>query len=76
MKKITPEVLKALMKEAILHVTFAVKLYKIQIASGRLFLHEHPDQASGWDLKCVQDLLKALGVQLVWGDMCAFGMTQ
>ena len=45
-KKMAPEVLKARMKEAILHVTFAVKLYRIQMASGRLFIHEDLDQAS------------------------------
>ena len=76
LKKMTPEVRSARMKEAILHVAFAVKLYKIQIAGGRFFLHEHPDQASSWDLRCIQDLLKAPGVQLVRGDMCAFGMQQ
>ena len=29
---------------------FCTQLYKIQVAAGRYFLHEHPDRATSWRL--------------------------
>ena len=53
---------------------FVTKLYKIQIDSGRLFLHEHPASASSWQLKCVENLNRIEGVQIAVADLCMFGL--
>ena len=34
--------------EAIKHLHFVVSLYKLQLESGRHFLHEHPAGATSW----------------------------
>ena len=60
-------------EEACVHIRFVVELYREQIEGGRYFLHEHPDGASSWTLKCVEELLKVEGVQRVIGDQCQFG---
>ena len=39
--------------EAVEHIEFVVKLYKKQLAEGRYFLHEHPETASSWSLRCI-----------------------
>ena len=48
-KRMSLDRVETLRKEAVLHLHFVVSLYKIQLSSGRHFLHEHPAGASSWD---------------------------
>ena len=58
-----------------MHLDFAVELYNLQADSGRLFLHEHPKDASSWDLKSVRALASRPGVISVIADQCMLGLT-
>ena len=49
---------------------FCCELYKLQAEAGRYFLHEHPAQATSWQLAAVRELLETNGVQSVVGDQC------
>ena len=60
--------------EAKKHIEFVVQLYKEQIENGRWFLHEHPHQATSWDLEEIKKLEKELNVQLVVADQCMYGL--
>jgi hypothetical protein len=51
-------------EEAVEHIKFVTELYEVQHKGGRLFLHEHPAQASSWALKSVQDLSTKKGVYM------------
>ena len=42
------------MQKAREHLIFSTCLYIEQVRAGRLFLHEHPAQASSWSEGCVQ----------------------
>ena len=42
--------------EAIGYVMFVMKLYKIRMEGGRVFLHEHLARAASWKLKEVQEV--------------------
>ena len=63
-------------EEAMKHVGFCIELYKLQIAEGRYFLHEHPLTASSWRLPGMISLLSHPEVACVTSDMCQYGMTQ
>ena len=52
---------------------FCCELYKLQAEAGRYFLHEHPAQATSWQLAEVRELLETNGVQRVVGDQCQYG---
>ena len=41
-------------KRARRHLEFVCELYHMQLARGRLFLHEHPAQADSWEELCHQ----------------------
>ena len=75
-KRMDPEKKERMIREGKRHVEFCMMLYKIQHDNGMYFLHEHPYSATSWKLPIVQDLMKLDGVQVVKGDMCAFGMWQ
>ena len=62
-------------QEAIRHVEFCAALYRLQSASGRYWLHEHPNGASSWNLKTIAQLLRLPGVTRVRADQCAYGLT-
>lgn len=38
----------ALWEKGVRHMQVAIKIYKLQIESGRYFIHEHPNSASSW----------------------------
>lgn len=48
-KSSTPEEYEERQKKADRHLEFVCNLYRSQCLAGRLFLHEHPRQASSWD---------------------------
>ena len=60
-------------RKAVRHLEFVSKLYKIQWDAGRLFLHEHPQQADSWEEPCMRRLLSLLGVDKVEMDQCQLG---
>ena len=62
------------LQQAIEHVNFCIKLYRIQMKKGLYFLHEHPCGADSWELPEVQKLMEDERVLVVRSDMCAFGL--
>ena len=71
-----PNKVRLLKEEAMKHLEFCCDLYKIQVASNRYFLHEHPWSAHSWNTQCIRELHKLKGVSAIRGDMCRFGMKQ
>ena len=69
-----PAVVKREIDEAVGHLNFCVEVYQMQMAAGRLFVHEHPHSASSWTRPEITQLVMAPGVDMVTMDMCAFGM--
>ena len=59
------------LKPAIEHLTFAVKMCRVQLEEGRLFMFEHPAGAMPWSNKVTTDLLGSKGVKRVEFDLCA-----
>ena len=55
------------------HIRFVVKLYRIQVESGRWFLHEHPAGATSWQMAEVVKLSKEAGVVINVADQCMYG---
>ena len=62
------------LEEAKKHVRFCVEIYRMKIASGRFFSHEHPNSASSWAMPEVVGLAMFAGVVTAVCDMCAYGM--
>ncbi len=62
------------MKSAREHVSFCIKLHKIQHATGRYFQHEHPQSARSWTEVNMQSAENLAGVTTVHAHMCEFGM--
>ena len=58
---------------AVRHIEFTVELYREQHQGGRLFLHEQPQSATSWNLRCLKSLAEIPGVGRVVGDQCQFG---
>ena len=56
------------------HVEFCCIIYKMQLAGGRHFLHEHPWGARSWDMKCIQELMEDWRVMISKADLCLFGL--
>jgi hypothetical protein len=55
-------------------LTFAAAIYKLQVLSGRHFLHEHPAGATSWGHPTMAKLLATPGVDAVVAHQCAFGL--
>ena len=62
------------MKNAKEHVEFCLGIYKMQMAAGRYFLHEHPNSATSWSMPEVADMVAHEDVNIVTCDMCAYGL--
>ena len=73
-KKMDPERVEVLRKEAVQHLHFVVGLYKLQLEGGRHFLHEHPATASSWADPLMERLMKQRGVSTVVSDQCEYGL--
>lgn len=69
-----PKVVQKEVDEAKRHVRFCIELYKIQVRSGRFFVHEHPATAKSWEMAEMVELGAERGVGIVTFDMCCFGM--
>jgi len=64
---------KKKLKEARVHLKFVRELYELQMGRGKLFLHEHPEQAGSWEEACIQKMLGMLGVSTTVLDQCQLG---
>jgi len=47
-KNMTDEQVRKIIATARLQFHFVLKIYEMQLAAGRRFLHEHPQSASSW----------------------------
>ena len=56
-----------------MHLAWMCKLYRRQVAAGRLFLHERPGSATSWQERCVLDVLAEPGVERITADQCQLG---
>ena len=63
-----PELVAAERAKAVKHMEFVRRLYRKQVEAGRYFLHEHPAQATSWNLPCVSEVAALDGVATVVGD--------
>ena len=43
-------------RQALVHLSFACKLMKVQLRAGEYFLYEHPLATSSWSQTCVQEV--------------------
>ena len=55
-------------------LNFAVKVYELQLAAGRHFLHEHPVGATSWQEESVVALRSRPGIGEVVGHKCRYGL--
>ena len=60
--------------EAKEHIKFVVELYKEQVKNGRWFLHEHPAQATSWDMEEIKQMAAETGVKITTADQCMYGL--
>ena len=64
---------KQKLTEAIGHMKLCCELYTEQHKNGAYFIHEHPEGADSWTLKCVIALEQLPGVQKIRIDQCFYG---
>ena len=64
----------ALWEKGVRHMQVAIQIYKLQVESGRYFIHEHPNSASSWKIHEMTKFMSERGVDKVVGHMCRFGM--
>ena len=62
------------LKEGIEHMRFLVKMYKIQVDQGRVFLHEQPAHAKSWMIPEIRSMMAETGVTVVEADQCMYGL--
>ena len=72
-KKCHPNIVQAEKKAGLVHLAWMCKLYAKQAAAGRLFLHEHPGNATSWNEQCVLKVLQLRGVACITADQCQLG---
>ena len=53
---------------------FVIKLYKKQVDSGRVFLHEQPAHAKSWMIPEIREMMNEVGITLVEADQCMYGL--
>ena len=52
----------------------SITIYRLQIESGRHFIHEHPKSASIWTSPEITQFISEIGVDGIVGRVCRFGM--
>ena len=72
--KLTWQDREELFATARVHLEFVCKLYKMQQDAGRYFAHEHPQAATSWREKSIEEIRKWTGVQCLTIDQCAYGL--
>ena len=73
-KRMDPERVRKILTRARLHLAFCCELYRIQVAEGRHFIHEHPALATSWGEPCVKRLLRMPEVKVTTTDACQYGI--
>ena len=64
-----------MIKEARELLRFSCSLYKKQIDGGRVFLHEHPANATSWQTQEISAVIDLEGVVSRRLDMCRYDLT-
>ena len=72
--KMTTEEVTEKLKAAAEPIRFTLELCLEQHKQGRMFLFEHPADASTWTLKCMHDMMAIDGVYSAKFDFCMLGM--
>ena len=57
-------------EEGTKHLEFCCKIYALQIAAGRYFIHEHPLTATSWDTECMARLRASPAVYTAEAQVC------
>ena len=73
-RKMDPERVEELRKQAIAHLHFVIGIYRMQLDGGRHFLHEHPAGATSWKDDWMMRLLQHPKVATVTSDQCEYGL--
>jgi hypothetical protein len=60
--------------QAVAHIEFCIRLFRLQRNRGDYFLFEHPESADSWNLPIVQEFLQTDGVQTSVVDQCMYGL--
>eukprot|EP00974_Lingulodinium_polyedra_P026548 2560677-Lingulodinium_polyedra.AAC.1 len=69
-----PAVVRRRRAEARTLLAFVAEIYGLQLKAGRHFVHEHPEGATSWNEKCMQDILNDPRVSTVVGRQCQYGL--
>ena len=69
-----PKEIARRIKAGRIHLRFCAELYRMQLAAGRHFLHEHPSGASSWQVRQIAQLLDHPKVHSVVSHQCMFGL--
>ena len=72
--RMSPEERARRLAEREVILRFAVEVYRMQLAGGRHFLHEHPLGAESWKEPFVEKLMGDSRVGSVIADQCRFGL--
>ena len=56
------------------HLEFCCKIYMIQVAAGRYFIHGHLLTATSWATECMTKLRECPAVYTAEAHMCAYGL--
>ena len=73
-KKMKRTDVRSKLTEAMSHVRFCFELCLEQHVNGRLFIFEHPAEASSWGMRAMQQMRALDGVRMVKFDFCMLGM--
>ena len=73
-RRMDPKRLEKLRREAVMHLQVVAGLYKLQVESGRHFLHEHPATATSWSDPWITRLLQHPKISAVVSGQCEYGL--
>ena len=72
--KVSEKEVRQKLYEALKHLKFALEICKEQHEAGRLFVFEHPVQATSWGTRMMKRILNMAEVEAVNFDFCSLGM--
>ena len=72
--KLESEEVRRKLEAATEHIRFSLELCLEQYRKGRLFMFEHPADATSWQLKCIQEMMQLEGVFTTPFDFCMLDM--
>ena len=68
-----PKIVARERKSGWVHLAWMCKLYRKQLSEGRLFVHEHPANATSWNEEFRLEVLQHTGVSRITADQCQLG---